>query len=196
MLSSSKSKELIKKSAIDLLFVEGKFNSTSQEIADNAGVKRPLIYYYFKSIEDLILVVLEDTKTERDLMIFDVLNEEAEVSEKLNKIFDLHLKMTIKYPFRQVYIATHPNLTKANGFIQSLDYKNIMKLIELFREAISRNQLRIKDPKQALLLLFSYLNYPLLMISLGSKVLATSTEEYINLLNERKEVFINLLFNE
>lgn len=196
MLSSSKSKELIKKSAIDLLFVEGKFNSTSQEIADNAGVKRPLIYYYFKSIEDLILVVLEETKSERDLMIFDVLNEEAEVAEKLKKIFDLHLKMTIKYPFRQVYIATHPNLTKANGFIQSLDYKNIMKLIELFREAIARNQLRIKDPKQALLLLFSYLNYPLLMISLGSKVLATSTEEYINLLNERKEVFINLLFNE
>ena len=47
------SRELIKKSAIDLFFVKGEFNTTSQDIADLAGVKRPLIYYYFNSVEDL-----------------------------------------------------------------------------------------------------------------------------------------------
>ena len=195
-MSRNDSKELIKESAINLLFVEGKFDTTSEDIADLAGVKRPLIYYYFKSVEELIVVILEESKTERDQLIFDVLNEDSTLNEKLDKIFDLHLTYTTKYPFRQVYIATHSNLSNSANFLQSIDYQNILMLQSLFEKGIKENLLRIKDSKQAVLLLLSFLNYPLLMRSLGAKVLTTSFEEYKKLLTERKTTFINLLFND
>lgn len=195
-MSRNDSKELIKESAINLLFVEGKFDTTSEDIADLAGVKRPLIYYYFKSVEELIVVILEESKTERDQLIFDVLNEDSTLNEKLDKIFDLHLTYTTKYPFRQVYIATHSNLSNSAKFLQSIDYQNIIRLQSLFEEGIKENLLRIKDSKQAVLLLLSFLNYPLLMRSLGAKVLTTSFDEYQKLLTERKTTFINLLFND
>ena len=195
-MSRNDSKELIKESAINLLFVEGKFDTTSEDIADLAGVKRPLIYYYFKSVEELIVVILEESKTERDQLIFDVLNEDSTLNEKLDKIFDLHLTYTTKYPFRQVYIATHSNLSNSANFLQSIDYQNILMLQSLFEKGIKENLLRIKDSKQAVLLLLSFLNYPLLMRSLGAKVLTTSFDEYQKLLTERKTTFINLLFND
>ena len=195
-MSRNDSKELIKESAINLLFVEGKFDTTSEDIADLAGVKRPLIYYYFKSVEELIVVILEESKTERDQLIFDVLIEDSTLNEKLDKIFDLHLTYTTKYPFRQVYIATHSNLSNSANFLQSIDYQNILMLQSLFEKGIKENLLRIKDSKQAVLLLLSFLNYPLLMRSLGAKVLTTSFDEYQKLLTERKTTFINLLFND
>jgi len=189
------SRELIKKSAIDLFFVKGEFNTTSQDIADLAGVKRPLIYYYFNSVEDLMLEVLVETNSERDQLIHDVLNEDSELVEKLDKIFDLHLTYTIKFPFRQLYLATHASLNLSNELKQSLDYKNYIKIIDLFQHAIDCNQIHIKDSKQAFVLLVSYLNYPLLLKSWGAYMLTASVDEYTNLLNERKHTFINLLFN-
>lgn len=189
------SKELIIKAAIELYFVKGKFDITSKDIADFAGIKRPLIYYYFNSIEELMLKVVTETNSERDLLIHNVLNEDSKLDEKLEKIFDLHLTHTIKYPFRQMYLATHSNLFQSTEIKQSLDYKNFMKILELFQNSIDRNQTKIKDAKQAMVLFLSYLNYPLLMMSWGAEVLATSKEEYVTLLNERKKTFINLLFN-
>ena len=41
--------ELIKNTAKRLFFGEGKFNATTQEIADAAGVNRTLLNYYFRS---------------------------------------------------------------------------------------------------------------------------------------------------
>ena len=193
-VKENKTKELIKKSAIELFFLKGKFDANSKDIADLAGVKRPLIYYYFNSVDDLMLTVIIETNSERDRLINNVLNEDSELVIKLDKIFDLHLKYTINYPFRQVYIATHVNLNQSNDFMQSLDYKNYMKLNQLFKNAIDSNLIRVKDPIQAIILFLSYLNYPIIMASWGKIILSNSELEYIEVLKNRKKTFLNLLF--
>ncbi|HYD90018.1 MAG TPA: helix-turn-helix domain-containing protein, partial [Flavobacterium sp.] len=44
---------LIKETAKRVFFGEGRFNATTQEIADAAGVNRTLINYYFRSRDKL-----------------------------------------------------------------------------------------------------------------------------------------------
>ncbi len=54
--------ELIKNTAKKLFFGEGKFNATTQEIADMAGVNRTLINYYFRSRDKLFEIVFSDAQ--------------------------------------------------------------------------------------------------------------------------------------
>ena len=57
-------KILIKKMAKKLFFGEGKFNATTQEITDAAGVNRTLINYYFRSRDNLFNLVFEEAHLE------------------------------------------------------------------------------------------------------------------------------------
>lgn len=184
----------IKNAAIELLFVRGEFQSNSEKIADYAKVRRPLIYYYFNSVEDLIDTIITETRIQRDQKILDILASEAELSEKIGDLFDVHLEQTIKYPFRQIYISTHKKELKTSKTIIDPDEIVIQKLKHLFDKELNKNNLRLNSSNQAILLLASYLNYPLLMISLGPRALELSKVEYINLLKERKSIFISLVF--
>ena len=59
--------ELIKNTAKRLFFGEGKFNATTQEIADAAGVNRTLINYYFRSRDKLFDLVFSDAQAREQL---------------------------------------------------------------------------------------------------------------------------------
>lgn len=190
----NKTKDKIKKAAIQLLFVKGKFRSNSEDIADYAKINRPLIYYYFKNVDELIQTILKDTLDQRDQKILEILNREIKLSKKIDLLFDIHLKYTIKYPFRQIYIWTDKKNMAHNKDINYLNDLVIQRLKHLFDEEIKNNNLKLNSSIQAILLLSSYLNYPLLLISLGPRLLKFSKVEYTNQLKERKSTFINLIF--
>lgn len=188
--------EKIKKSAIELLFVKGKFDSTSNDIADFAGVKRPLIYYYFKSVDQLLLTIIRETRTERDNLITEVLDGDEELSNKIRSIFEIHQKYTLKFPFRQVYVATHQNIELNEQIEKNIDFVTLKKLLRLFESGIKNNQIKIEDSRQILLLFVAFLNYPILMNSMGPKLLGISNIEYQKVLDNRKEAFIRLIIQE
>ena len=58
--------ELIINTAKRLFFKEGKFNATTKEIANAAGVNRNLINYYFRSRDTLFELILKEAKAEDD----------------------------------------------------------------------------------------------------------------------------------
>jgi uncharacterized protein involved in exopolysaccharide biosynthesis len=85
--------QLIKNTAKRLVFVEGKFNATTQEIADAAGVNRTLINYYFRSRDNLFDMVFKDAKSkERERtssIIFSELPFKAKIAEFIDNSFGL-----------------------------------------------------------------------------------------------------------
>jgi AcrR family transcriptional regulator len=56
---------LIKEKAKILFFQKGFLDATTQEIADEAGVNRALIHYYFRSREQLLQTLLDETLQEK-----------------------------------------------------------------------------------------------------------------------------------
>ena len=56
---------LIKQKARILFFQKGFLNATTQEIADEAGVNRALIHYYFRSRDQMLDIILDETLKEK-----------------------------------------------------------------------------------------------------------------------------------
>ena len=65
LIANFQDEKLIKKTAKTLFFQNGFLKATTQEIADEAGVNRALIHYYFRSRELMIETLLDETLLEK-----------------------------------------------------------------------------------------------------------------------------------
>ena len=61
----AQTEKLIKQKAKILFFQKGFLNATTQEIADEAGVNRALIHYYFRSRDLMLEALLDETLQEK-----------------------------------------------------------------------------------------------------------------------------------
>lgn len=101
--------ELIKRTAKMLFFEEGKFNATTQEIADAAGVNRTLINYYFRSRDNLFNLVFEDAVKREEELRETILFSELPFKQKFENYIDESIRQAIEYPYLQTYIVSKIN---------------------------------------------------------------------------------------
>ena len=89
---------LIKQKAKTLFFQKGFLDATTQEIADEAGVNRALIHYYFRSREQLLDLLLHETLKEKKEKIRKVLSSEVPFREKIANYIDTIVDYGLTYP--------------------------------------------------------------------------------------------------
>jgi len=101
--------QLIKDTAKQVFFGEGRFNATTQEIADAAGVNRTLINYYFRSRDNLFQIVFQDAETEEQKRTEMIVSSQLPLKEKIAAFLDLFFEQSSRYPYLEMYIVTQMN---------------------------------------------------------------------------------------
>ena len=76
-------RERLLETAISLFAQKGYAGTTVREIAQQAGVSKPVLYYYFESKEGLFLSILEQAENLQIRMLTDVLESRGTVLERL-----------------------------------------------------------------------------------------------------------------
>ncbi|MCH5688001.1 TetR/AcrR family transcriptional regulator [Niabella sp. W65] len=99
----SATEDLIKDTAKRIFFAEGRFNATTQEIADAAGVNRTLVHYYFRSKDQLFKRVMEDGRNEFHKKMEEMDHPELSFKQKMKHLINIWMEQGLKYPF---WIAT------------------------------------------------------------------------------------------
>ena len=101
--------EVIKETAKNLFFVQGKFDATTQEIADEAGVNRTLINYYFRSRDNLMQIVFDEAqKVEREKSEI-IQDSSLAFKDKIKLFIEGSLSTSLKYPYLETYIVSQIN---------------------------------------------------------------------------------------
>jgi len=183
---------IIKETAKKVFFKEGKFNATTQEIADAAGVNRTLINYYFRSRNNLFKIVFEEAKKMEVSKIDSIMLSNLDFKQKISHFIDYSLEMNNEYPYLETYIVSQIN--------QGLTYKrdNVKEHSEEFfknvENAMNEGIIERMEPIQFLLNMVSLINFPLAMRPLLQENLQLSDETYKRLLNDRKEIVLKTLF--
>ena len=185
--------KLIKDTAKKVFFGEGRFNATTQEIADAAGVNRTLINYYFRSRNNLFDIVFEDAqKQEHDLME-QIVFSDIPFKEKLERHLDVFFEQCKEYPYLDIYVVTQMN--QGNCY---KDKDQINTLLDKFYLEVAlemeRGTIEKMRPEQFVLNFVSLMSFPVSMRPLLQETMGFNNEGYDKLLEERKEVIINTLF--
>ena len=190
--------ELIKEKARALFFQKGFLNATTQEIADEAGVNRALIHYYFRSREQMLDVLLDETIQEKKKRGRSILTSTLPFKEKIARFIDAIVDYGLTYPYLENFIisetARRPDKLK---LICSQDKVKSSDLIrkELAAE-IAAKRLGPISAEQFMVNLAALCNYPLLAKSVLQTIHGMSDTAYRKFLVERKQIIFRTIFNE
>jgi TetR/AcrR family transcriptional regulator len=194
----AQTEKLIKEKAKILFFQKGFLNATTQEIADEAGVNRALIHYYFRSREQMLDMLLDETLQEKKDRVHGILSSSIPFRDKIARYIDAVVDYGLTYPYLENFIisetARHPD--KVRNFCS----KNPVKSSELIREQL---EAEIKKKKIApisavhfMVNLVALCNYPLLAKSVLKTVHGMTDSTYKKFLSERKKIIFSTIFNE
>lgn len=194
-LNKDQTQELIKETAKRLFFGEGKFNATTQEIADAAGVNRTLINYYFRSIDNLFNSIFEDAMKKEEEQREQVMLSTLPFKEKIEKYIDDSIRIGQEYPYLETYIVSRIN--DGCFYKEEEDWDRFMDIFNKeFRNEVKKGSVKDVEPIQFILNLASLVSFPLAVRPLFQTTMKISDEDYDRIIKERKKVILNLLFND
>jgi len=189
---------LIKQKAKILFFQKGFLTATTQEIADEAGVNRALIHYYFRSREQLLDLLLEETLTEKKDKVRKILTSSLPFHEKIGNFIDTIVDYGLAYPYLDNFIisetARRPD--KVEVFC-SKDRVNSSDLIrEQLEEEIANGKIAPITAEHFMINLSALCNYPLLAKAVLQAIHGMTDAAYHKFLLDRKQIIYRTIFNE
>lgn len=185
--------ELIKRTAKKLFFEDGKFNATTQEIADAAGVNRTLINYYFRSRDNLFNLIFEDAVKSEEELRETILDSEMPFKQKIEAYIEESIRQAIEYPYLETYIVS-----KINEGVFYKGEKEWDSFFERFfkelRDEIKKGNIEKMEPIQFVLNLASLISFPLAVRPLFQTTMKISDEDFDRIISERKEIIMKMVF--
>lgn len=185
--------QLIKNTAKNLFFAEGKLHATTQEIADAAGVNRTLVNYYFRSRDALFDQVFHDAQKELLDLLDEVIDSGMPFKEKMKNLIDVFMNQAMQFPYRELFIITEMNRHDViNSKMARVEKVNGM-LVEIEAE-MEKGTIRKMNPRHFLINLFSMMTYPLVTAPLNRIIFNMNDVDYTALMEERKQLIFETIF--
>lgn len=155
--------ERILEAAAQEFILKGKSGARMQEIADNAGINKALLHYYYRSKDQLFESVF--TLVIKKLLltkILHILDEETDVLELIRKFTATYIDVLNNNPNIPFFILEeiHKNPGRlANAFLKA--GLPVEKLFDTIRRAARDGKIRPIDPRQLIVNIISLSIFPL-----------------------------------
>lgn len=198
-IKDSHTEKLIRDTAMRIFFKEGRFHATTQEIADEAGVNRTLVHYYFRSRDLLFKQVLEEGRIEFHKRMDEVALPEHSFRDKINHLIDIWMEQGIQYPFLDTYLVSQLNNPTAVEELTDGKKPDTSKLSGFYAEIeaeMEAGTITRMAPVQFLMNLGALVAYPIIMRPLLERVLSISKEDFDVLIADRKRAILDMIFRE
>jgi len=186
--------QLIKDTAKRVFFAEGKLHSTTQDIADAAGVSRTLLHYYFRSKDQLIGQVFKEAMNDLSNRLDNVMESSLPFKNKIENLIEVFVTEAIAYPYQDTFLITEINSAESEFYNEnkSNKLKDFLKQIKFEMDA---GNIEAMNPMHFMMNLFSLMSYPLVMAPLYKRFFNLSDLQFNNLIKERKKLICKMIFN-
>lgn len=185
MTKDQQTEERILEAAQRVFVRRGMSGARTQEIADEAGVNRALINYYFRSKDKLADAVFLRVARSLFPALMRTLASDLPLREKLQATIDLEFDTLAKHPFLPLYVLAelqyHPE--RLQGFLnQSLPLNQmrtvvLSKLQQQLDAEAEAGRLRPSRAEDVLVTLISLMIFPFAASSMIETVLGFSQED-------------------
>lgn len=197
-VEEAQTEKLIKQKARILFFQKGFLNATTQEIADEAGVNRALIHYYFRSREQMLEILLDETMLEKKDRVQNILTSSLPFKQKIAQYIDVIVDYGITYPYLDNFIISET--ARKPDKVKAFCSANKIRSSDLIREdlamEVKKGMLGDISPEHFMVNLSSLCNYPLLAKPVIQTIHGLTDAAYKKFLLERKRIIFRTIFNE
>lgn len=192
-LKDTGTEQLIKETTKRLLFAEGKLYATTQAIADAAGINRTAVHYYYRTRDQLIGQVFNESMLALSERLDKVITSEKAFRPKVEELIDVFLTEMMAYPYEETFLVTEIN-NAGHKLIQNINEAPIAAFLADAQTEMEAGTIEKMNPIHFLMNLFSLLSYPIIMAPLYQQFFQSSKEDFDKLIGERKEIICRMLF--
>ncbi|MFA9376904.1 MAG: TetR/AcrR family transcriptional regulator [Lachnotalea sp.] len=131
-------RETILNSALELFYTKGYDSVGVQEIAENAGITKPTLYYYFGSKIGLLDNVIERNATKLIDLMKDASFYQGDLPLTLNKVATVYLEFAIEYRkfyFFMIALTYHAKENDAHKAIEPYIRELYRIILSIFESA-------------------------------------------------------------
>jgi len=192
----SSTEEKIYEAARRIFILKGMEGARMQEIADEAGINKALLHYYFRSKENLFKAVFKDIFSKFFLKVRGELFSDISAQEKLIVFIDNYIDMIQANPYVPQFIINElnrdPMVLKTLMFESGIEPQ---KLLEMFLNQVQLSNFSKLDPRHIVVSLLGMLVFPVVARPLLQIIYFNDDQEaYTQFLNERKEIVKSMIF--
>lgn len=194
--SSHNTEERILDAAKTIFHKKGFEGARMQEIADEAGINKALLHYYFRTKENLFDAVFKSALTEIFSKLFITMDANIPLEDKLTNL----IKEYIGFLQKNSYIP---------GFIIAEINQNPQKIIEVFKSApvspfmlfermrtsMRDEELENKDVRELLINILSLCIFPIIARPIIQHIFNFSDQQYDQFIEKRKKKLPELIMN-
>ena len=172
-----------------VFFRKGYAGARMQDIADEAGINKALLHYYFRNKETLFEMIFNDALGILAPRVSEILAGDIPLTEKIRSFSHAYVSMALENPFLPLFIlnALH---TDPQGFASRFEHLASKLPFPLLRKeiekAVREGSIRPVDPQQLILNIMSLCLFPFVARPAFEIISRLNPDEYQLLLERRK----------
>lgn len=197
MSKEPETEEKIFKAAQLVFQRSGYAGARMQEIADEAGINKSMLHYYFRSKDQLFQRVFQKSVKQFFPVIYSVLNSELEFEPKIRRLVKTYYKMFEEHPYLPSFIIhemnQHPD--RFTDFIKKSGVQVPKRFIRQIEMEVSAGNIKAVKPQEFIINTVGLCVFPVIARPMVQTVFGMDDEEYRQFLQSRKKDLPEFILN-
>lgn len=185
----------ILESARKVFYLKGLKGARMEEIAKEANINSALLHYYFRTKEKLYLRVFSDAVSNLKGQIFDLLNKDMPLDEKITFFVDKYINFLIENPYLPMFIINELN-QNPDRIVEIFNIHDEIKnnfIINQFNNEILKGNIRPINFLHFIMNLLSLCIIPFLAKPIFKNTFQLSEEQFKSIILERKQMIPEII---
>lgn len=177
---------------------KGYAGARMQEIADEAGINKGLLHYYFKSKDNLFSAIFEQAFREMVPRQNELFESDLPLFIKLEQFVERYLDFLSEHPYLPAFVLLELQRHPAAFLhrISGMDMKpNPMKLVMQIQMEAQKGAIRNINPIHLVVNILSMCVFPFVARPMMQAMLQVSDADYALFIRDRKEVIVDFVKN-
>jgi TetR/AcrR family transcriptional regulator len=180
--------ERILAAAKKVFITKGMAGARMQDIADEAGINKALLHYYFRSKEKLFEVIFSETVSRFIPRVNEIMSSDMSMYKKIETFTGEYIEKVIENPFLPLFIMNEMH-KQPEEFLKKMwggEKPQVEKFIQQIQEAIAAKEIRPIHPAQLMMNMMSLCVFPFIGKPMLQMIAGLDDSHFMELMIERK----------
>ena len=182
--------EKILAAARKVFISKGMAGARMQDIADEAGINKALLHYYFRSKEKLFETIFKELSHQFLPRVNSLFESDLSLFEKIEIFCSEYISKMVESPFIPLFIVNEIN-KQPDVFLKKMwggKKPMVAKLVQQINEEVRKGTIKKIHPVQLMLNMVSMCIFPFIGKPLCQMVMGVNETGYKQLMEERKKL--------
>ena len=195
-VKSTSTEEKILEAAKKVFVRKGMYGARMQEIADEAGINKALLHYYFRGKNKLFDAIFREAFQEMAPKAFDILQGDLPLDEKIKLFVSKYIDTISANPFLPLFIINEINQDPDRlGTIVDLMGGIKDEISKDVKVKVKAGEFRDIDPVQLFVNILAMSLFPFLAKPIIQGAFSITEEMFQEFLEERKKLIPDIILN-